>query len=229
MGTSTARRAPGTRAWRLAKITATRYLSLENPSPVQAREVVARYVAALSEGSAQEAGSPLAGFRLTRKMAQNLGEFCQQLKGPDDGTATTSSGWPYPSPLAEAHALASAWLEQAASLEEAALRPALVQQLVEILRTFPEASRAVRKFLAAALYHRLVFDLGEPLEAAATGRLPLAEGLAAIQQVIAGAAEERAGAVPAPAAWQGLEGWLWTSKVLEEMLEYFTPTAMAEK
>jgi hypothetical protein len=76
MGTSTARRAPTTRAWRLAKGAATRYLSPESAAPAEAREVIISYVAALEQGSGQEAGGALAAFRLTRRIAQKLGEFC---------------------------------------------------------------------------------------------------------------------------------------------------------
>ena len=50
MGTSSARRAPTTRRWRLAKAAATRYLSPESGGAVDAREVAARYVAALGAG-----------------------------------------------------------------------------------------------------------------------------------------------------------------------------------
>ena len=52
---------------------------------VDAREVAARYVAALGEGRARVLAGALATFRLTRKVAQNLGAFWSQAD---------SRGWP---------------------------------------------------------------------------------------------------------------------------------------
>ena len=57
MGTSSARRGPTGRLWRLAKGAATRYLSPGNAAAVAAGEVAARYVAALGE-----AGGPSLGL-----------------------------------------------------------------------------------------------------------------------------------------------------------------------
>ncbi len=228
MGTSTARRAPTTKAWRQAKVTAVRYLSPENPHPVEARGVVARYVAALSEGLNLESGRALAAFPLTRKIAQALGEFCK-IKDKECRTASGLNQADSQAPLATAHILASTWLEGAGGLEKAALRPALVQQLAEVLHSFSEPSQAVRRFLAAALYHRLIFDLGEPLEGAAAGWRHLADGLARIEREIVNAAEAQGITVPPPADWQGLEGWLWVSHVLKEMLDHFTPLNTTKK
>ena len=86
MGTSSARRGPTGPFWRLAKRAASRYLSPGTAGRVAAREVAARYVAALGEGSAPpDLAGALAAFRLTRRVAQNLGAFyCQ----------AASRGWP---------------------------------------------------------------------------------------------------------------------------------------
>jgi hypothetical protein len=228
MGTSTARRAPTTRVWRQAKVTAVRYLSPENPHPVEAREVVVRYVAALTEGLDQESSGPLAAFRLTRKIAQTLGEFCQG-KGKLHSSAPGLNAADFETPMAAAHRMASTWLKEAGGLEAAALRPALVQQLAEALRNFSEPSQAVKKFLAAALYHRLIFDLGEPLEGAAAGWRHLSLGLAGIEREIAHAAEPQESMGPPPQDWLGLEGWLWVSQALEDMLNHFTPLSQIKK
>ncbi len=83
MGTSTARRGPSTALWRLAKGAATRYLSPEAATPVGAREVVRRYVAALEDTQVSQGQDVSAGFRLIRKAAQSLGDF---------GDAVVSSG-----------------------------------------------------------------------------------------------------------------------------------------
>jgi hypothetical protein len=58
MGTSSARLGPTGRLWRLAKGTATRYLSPDQGGAVDAREVAARYAAALDLGESLEAGAP---------------------------------------------------------------------------------------------------------------------------------------------------------------------------
>ena len=231
MGTSTARRAPTTRVWRQAKSAATRYLSPESPSPVTAREVVVRFVGALEEGSEQEAGGALAVFSLARKIAQSLGNFCQQAKeqGRLKALGPRLADLLAQSPDAAAHDLSAAWLHGNHGLEEAALRPALIYQLSEILRPLsesrespppPEASSEVPRFLAEAFYRRLVFDLGESLEAAAPGWRPLVEGLAGLKAELVRAAEIGAGEAPEPGNWQGLEGWLWVTRVLEGMLEH---------
>jgi len=241
MGTSTARRAPTTRAWRLAKGAATRYLSPESAAPAEAREVITRYVAALEQGSGQEAGGALAAFRLTRRIAQKLGEFCQQAKSSDGQPVLTEWRPDDPAsltPLARAHGLAAVWLDGTGGLEEAALRPVLVSLLSEIFHTFkqspeglpvPDPSGIVKRFLAASLYQRLVFDLGEPLEAAAAGWRPLSAALASIGAEIIGAAAVVAEETPAPTDWQGLGGWLWVTRVLEEVLECFSSKNLADE
>jgi hypothetical protein len=232
MGTSAARRAPTSRAWRLAKGAATRYLSPDASTPMEARELVGRYVAALEENSGPEGGGALAAFRLARKLAQNLGEFCCQAQ--ERGSPSALETWglaeiPGQAPEAAAHGLAARWLAGAVGLEEAALRPPLVHLLVEILPAFSvfpkpapaaEAAPVVIRFLVAALYQRLVFDLGEPLEAAAGGWRSFADGLAVVHNEIAGAAAA-AGEAPAPADWRGLEGWLWVTRVMAGMLGHF--------
>lgn len=231
MGTSTARRTPGIRVWRMAKVTATRYLSPAAGQPVTARELVSRYITALKEGTESEGGA-LAAFRLTRKVGQQLGAFCQHSR--KEGLPAALSAWgvsaaPLPESQALAHGLATLWLDETGSLEEAALRPALVGSLLEWFRTVKddpgpaktEAFRIVKSFLAAALCHRLVFDLGEPLEAVAPGWRPLAAALAGIQQEITQAVDAAAEAASSPANWQGLEGWVWVTRVLEETMAYF--------
>ncbi len=93
MGTSSARRAPTTRLWRLAKAAATRYLSPESGGAVDAREVAARYVAALGEGGGPGPAGALAAFRQTRRAAQNLGAFCCQADSRGWPAALEDWGW----------------------------------------------------------------------------------------------------------------------------------------
>ena len=77
MGTSSARRGPTTALWRAAKGSATRYLSPAAGGEVSAQEVVSRYLAALAETPGQ--GEALAAFRVTRKVAQDLGALGQEV------------------------------------------------------------------------------------------------------------------------------------------------------
>ncbi len=232
MGTSTARRAPTSRAWRQAKATATRYLSPETATPVPASEAAARYVNALKAGAGQEAGGALTAFALARKTAQNLGELLQQAR--EKGWQMALAGYNLAkslvqSPDAAAPGLAAVWLSENFSLEEAALRPALISRLTAVLSAFsgsrpdrpaPEASLEVPKFLAEVLYHRLAFDLGDSLEAAAPAWRRFSVGLAELRAEIIRAAASCTGEAPAPGDWQGLEGWLWVTRVLERMLDH---------
>ena len=92
MGTSSARRGPTTGLWRAAKGAATRYLSPGAGGEVSAREVVARYLAALAETPGQ--GEALAAFRFTRKVGQDLGALGQEVeaRGWEAALARAGSG-----------------------------------------------------------------------------------------------------------------------------------------
>ena len=90
MGTSSARRGPTTGLWRSAKGAATRYLSPAAAGEVSAREVVARYLAALEETPGP--GEALAAFRVTRKVAQDLGALWQEVAARGWGLALKDRG-----------------------------------------------------------------------------------------------------------------------------------------
>jgi len=223
MGTSSARRGPSTRLWRAAKGAATRYLSPEGQGAVAAREVVARYLMALEETSGQ--GERLAAFRLTRKAAQDLGAFWQEVKArsmvsvlEDRGLAALTPG------PAEVWALGvSRGWARGGGLEEAVVRTALasaIRQAVQSRRR-PEAAQVVRQFLVVAVHLRLALDLGEPLEAASGSYGRLREGLDRLQAVIeAGAAKAGLSSEPpaTPGHWQGLAGWTWVTEVMATLL-----------
>jgi hypothetical protein len=128
MGTSTARRGPGTAVWRLAKAAATRYLSPEGGAPMEAREVVRRYVAALEDTQVSQGQDLSAGFRLTRKAAQCLGEFGDAAA--ESGLAAALAAWglaeaAQSSPEAAVLALAAAWVAEDGGLEAAVARSAM--------------------------------------------------------------------------------------------------------
>lgn len=226
MGTSSARRGPSGRRWRLAKGAATRYLSPEGAGAVAAREVVSRYVAALGEGGGPGTAGVLAAFRLTRQAAQNLGAFWSQGESQGWPAAWRAWGlddWAGAEPEIIAQPLSVALTGPGAGLEQVVARTALVQVLREPPSPAPTALRQVRRFLSAALHLRLALDLGESLEAAAAGFVPLREGLNQLGDLIHQAAA--AGGPPpealTPAHWLGLPGWTWVTGVLEGLLLHF--------
>ena len=230
MGTSTARRGPSTGAWRIAKGTATRYLAPEGASPVEAREVVRRYVAALEESSAHQGQDLLAEFRLTRKAAQSLGEFVDLASDAGLAAALEASGCKDLAQLRPAElvpGLAQAWVEGQGTLEAAVARVALATCLGKVLKSDPtNVSRKlgpylVRSFLAAAICQRLAFDLGESLESAAAGWPEYQDALARLQGELMGAAAEVPDDPPGTGQWRRLAGWLWVTRILEHVLDRF--------
>ncbi len=228
MGTSSARRGPTGRLWRLAKGAATRYLSPESSGAVEAREVAARYVAALGEGGEPGLAGALAAFRLTRRVAQNLGAFWCQAHFQGWPAALSAWGLKYlpGEPEAMAQSLGAALGEAGGGLEPAVAHTALVGLLLKlpepgIAAAPPEAAQSVRRFLAAALKLRLALDLGESLEAVAPGFSPLRQGLAEIAACIDQAAETAGPQAPAPLTpehWLGLPGWTWVTELMEGLL-----------
>ncbi len=230
MGTSTARRGPSTAAWRLAKGAATRYLSPEGAAPVAAREVVRRYVAALGETSGDAAQDLLAGFRLTRKVAQNLADFWETATA--SGFPAALGAWGSPElaqepPEVGILVLAATWVEEDGSLEAQVARTALAVCLSKAMaaigssRPQVEAAALVKEFLGLAFCQRLVLDLGESLEAATPGYSEYKEGLTRLGDEIAGKAASIPEPPPGPGKWQGLAGWLWVTRVLEAVLGRF--------
>ena len=217
MGTSSARRGPTTRLWRSAKGAATRYLSLEAGGQVTAREVVARYLAALEETPGQ--GEPLAAWRFTRKVGQEFGAFWQavQARGreaalADQGLASLAKS----SPEMLAHGLSGVLAGRGGGLEEAVARTSLALVVQPELKSADMADPAqlVRRFLATALYLRCALDLGESLEAAAGGYGRLREGLERLSALIEADALEVSASSEIPETsshWQGLAGWTWVT------------------
>ncbi|MCX5888826.1 MAG: hypothetical protein NTY36_05165 [Deltaproteobacteria bacterium] len=228
MGTSSARRGPTGRLWRLAKGAATRYLSPGSAAAVAAREVAARYVAALGEAGKPGPAGALAAFRLTRKVAQNLGAF---------GCQVDSEGWPAAlgawglkelagEPETLAQALSAALEVAGGGLEPAVAHTALVGVLLELREPGPSvptpgALWLVERFLSNAFHLRLTLDLGESLEAAAPGFVPLRQGLEEIAACIALAVETgrpQTSAPLTPAEWLGLPGWTWVTDTMAALL-----------
>jgi hypothetical protein len=225
MGTSSARRGPTTGLWRLAKGAATRYLSPAGQGAVEAREVVARYLAALEETPGQ--GDRLAVFRFTRKVGQDLGAFWQEVQArgwgvvlEDRGLAPPAQG---PAELL-APGLAGVLAGSGGGLEAAVIRTALALVIREAMQAQgrPEPAEVVRRFLAAAVHLRLALDLGEPLEAAAGSYGGLRDGLGRIQAVIetgAATAAEPSAPPATPGHWQGLSGWTWVTELMAGLLK----------
>ncbi|MGD0829150.1 MAG: hypothetical protein ABSA09_13860 [Desulfobaccales bacterium] len=237
MGTSSARRGPTGPFWRLAKRAASRYLSPGTAGRVAAREVAARYVAALEEGGAPpDLAGALAAFRLTRRVAQNLGAFyCQAASR---GWPAALDAWGLNEAAGEevrevpAHSLSAALEIPGGGLEQAVAHTALVGLLLQLPSggrgggdlvpiPVPEAARLVRYFLGDAFYLRLLLDLGESLEAAAPGFSPLRQGSIEISRWIERAAADPSPAPPhfsSPEDWLGLPGWTWVTAMLQGLL-----------
>ncbi len=233
MGTSAARRGPTSRRWRLAKGAATRYLSPEGGRPVTAREVVARYAAALEETTGPEGLDLLGSFRLTRKTGQNLGDFLTVAAA--QGWDAALARWGLEDLLGQAsdlqaQALSASLTGASGSLEEAATRTALVQTIMNWMvrkepppLPSPEApgtspAAMVCRFLADALYVRLVHDLGEPLEAAGHSYAHLRQGLEGLKRWV----EQALGRAIIPVSpnqeqWPGLAGWTWVTQVMDAL------------
>jgi len=194
MGTSSARRAPTSRFWRLAKRAATRYLAPEEGAGLEAREVVARYLAALGDDPEPENQGLLAAFRLTRKAAQNLGAFAAQAAVPAGDAALDAHGLTRGAGQFREEAvpaLTGMLLEPDGSLEGAVARSSLAAVLQGLEGSAPAApARVVTRFLAESLYQRLVLDLGEPLETACRSCGHWRQGLDGLQGWIAGATQE---------------------------------------
>lgn len=235
MGTSAARRAPTSRWWRLAKGAATRYLSPEGAAGVEAREVVGRYLTALEESAIEGDKGALAAFRLTRKVAQDLGAFWAQAASP--GSEAALDAWGLPElkgqpPEIVAQGLSASLVGPGGGLEAAVARAALLALLLRHLppqdlpgprlvpSSWPAAHRLTLQFLASALSRRLVLDLGESLEAAGRDFSHLQKGLESLADWIDKAAIGLPVTIPSEVEhWRGLTGWLWVTQVIEALLE----------
>jgi hypothetical protein len=220
MGTSSARRAPTSRLWRRAKAAAGRYLAPEGGAGLEAREVVARYLAALGEGGAPGNQGLAAQFRLTRKAAQNLGAFLSEAasRGWDPAWgAATGAGEIMPFREPAPPVLAGALLEADGGLEAAVVRSSLAAVL-QGLEENPSPARAVAGFLAEALYQRLVLDLGESLEAAGRSYGQWRQGLTGLRNWMVQTGAEEPDEPRLPEQWRGLAGWQWVTLALEKML-----------
>jgi len=227
MGTSSARRGPTTALWRAAKGAATRYLSPEGGGELSAREVVARYLAALEETPGQ--GDRLAVFRFTRKVGQELGAFWEEVNSRGWEGSLQERGL---APLVHgevmmlAQGLSGVLAGSGGGLEEAAVRTALVLVLRRALQSGDATTPAnlVRQFLAAAVTLRLALDLGEPLEAAAGSYGRLKQGFSHIKQLIEvkvlGENDQAAPPV-SPDHWQGLAGWIWITEIMAALMDKF--------
>jgi hypothetical protein len=229
MGTSSARRGPTTGLWRAAKGAATRYLSPAAGSEVSAQEVVARYLVALEETTGP--GEALAAFRVTRKVAQDLGALWQEAATRGVEAALEAKGL---APLARepvdmlAPGIAGALAGNGGGLEEAVVRTALALVLGPAVTSQdrPDPAQVVRQFLVTALHLRLALDLGEPLEAAAGSSGGLRDGLSRIKAVIearAQAASARSQPPANPGLWQGFTGWTWVTEVMAGLLKNLEP------
>jgi hypothetical protein len=225
MGTSSARRAPTMWLWRRAKGTATRYLAPEGEAGLEAREVVSRYLAALGEGSDPGSQDLLAGFRLTRKVGQDLGAFAEEAATQGWEAALGAwglSGVSGPSGETAAAVWAGSLMESGGGLEDAVARSSLAAVLEDFRDSEQvDPAQVVRRFLSESIYQRLVLDLGESLEAASRSYGRWRQGMEGLRGWISGAgAMEGPEEPPPPEQWRGLAGWHWLTLALENLLRH---------
>lgn len=180
MGTSSARRAPVSRPWRLAKTLTSRFASGKEATPPLAREVVARYLTALegrSTGTVAASGPLLPEVART---AMNLGNFYQAWHQEGMETAAAYVGVPVGPRASDEFIplLLDRLAGPGSTLGEAAARAALLDHFETIwdggAPSNPKMSAAgspdrggqagVAHFLGLALYRKLTSDLGESLE-----------------------------------------------------------------
>jgi hypothetical protein len=202
----------------------------EDATPLEARELVQRYVAALEETSRTQGQDLLAEFRLTRKTAQFLGEFGDAVAASGLAVALETwgvAGLAQASPAAAISMLTQICLEDQGSLEAAVARTALAACLGKVITLDPsmvstvDGSSLVSSFLAIVLSQRLAFDLGESLEAAATGWPAYQQRLVRLQEELAAAPVEVPDNSPETAQWRGLAGWLFVTRALEDILRRY--------
>ena len=79
-------------------------------------------------------------------------------------------------------------------------------------------------FLATVICQRIALDLGESLEAAAPGWLAFSQALATLADELDTAAAAIPMDHPGAGQWQGLAGWVWVTRFLENMLQHFQKT-----
>jgi hypothetical protein len=225
MGTSSGRRGPTTALWRAAKGAATRYLSPGGGGKLNAREVVAQYLAALEETPGQ--GDRLAVFRFTRKVGQELGAFWEEVNARGWESGLQDRGL---APLIHSDALlltqglSGVLAGSGGGLEQAVVRTALGLVLRRARQSGDQATPAqmVRQFLVTVVTLRLALDLGESLEAAAGSYGSLKEGFNNIKQLIEVNVPWADGQIAPPTTrehWQGLAGWIWVTEIMAALMK----------
>jgi hypothetical protein len=205
-------------------------MSPEGSAPLEAREVVRRYFASLQETSVAQGQDILAGFRFTRKVAQCLGEFGDLLAGSGLPAALESLGLKDLAqlpPEETIYGLTQAWVEEQGSLEATVARTALATCLTRVLTFNPAANfrvdgpSLVSSFLALVHSQRLAFDLGESLEAAVTAWPIYQKALVRLEKELRAAFSEIPDNPPEIGQWQGLAGWLFVTRTLENVLQRY--------
>jgi hypothetical protein len=201
-------------------------MSPEGGGELNAREVVARYLAALNETPGL--GEHLAVFRFTRKVGQELGALWQEIDLRGKEQVFHNRGL---APLAHgdtgmlAQGLSAALTGGGGGLEEGVVRTSLTLVLRRAVQSEGTApAQLVRQFLATSVYLRLALDLGEPLESAAENFNRLKYGLNQLKELIEANVQGAEGWSEPPATpeyWQGLQGWTWVTKTMTALVNKF--------
>jgi hypothetical protein len=182
VGTSAARKAPVGKFWRTAKTFASRFASGKEASPLQVKEVVARYLMALESHDPEATGGTKALLPDVVRTAASVGNFYRDWDHFGWETALESLGLnPTTSQFREeiVPALLDRLAGSGAKLEEAVARAALLDHFTGVFLApentprakvkswrpdCPEPMAGVLTFLGHALSRKFFSDLGEPLE-----------------------------------------------------------------
>ena len=179
MGTSSARKAPGGKFWRTAKTSMARFASGKEASPPQAKDVVAKYLAAL-EADFGEVSQDKEFVPTIVRTATSLENFYRHWKQNGLEEALESLGL-NKAVVQNREMIVPALLDKMVgtgdTLAEAVTRAALIDHLNLALSSGnfnPTAKPAdldpdndfinVQTFLGLALFRKLMSDLGESLE-----------------------------------------------------------------
>ena len=184
MGTSRARRAPTSKLWQRAKRAMTRFAAAPQADPAMAADVFAIYSLARQDSLAVSSPIPGSPMESLEAVAQRVADFYTLWGRYGLTLALKTLGWaerppesaaPWPIRLVDTLAGAASDLE--AAVARVSLLAALRQEFEEGAgERHPETAKKpssaevggmIQEFIALALYHRVMSDLGESLEARA--------------------------------------------------------------
>jgi len=185
MGTSRSRRAPTTKLWQRAKRAMTRFATALQGDPALAADVFATYSLARQDSPAPFPPTPNGPTVTLETATQRVTDFYTLWSRYGLNLALKTLGWEEPGPQGFPVPFLSHLVDTLAGpgsdLEAAVARASLIAFLGKDFSGFTgekfsdtspkpssaEVSRKVQEFVSLALYHQVMSDLGESLEAQA--------------------------------------------------------------